>query len=184
MRPATIDDTELVDALAAVFCRFGYEGASLNRLSEASGLQRASLYHRYPGGKDEIVQAVIARAGDRYTSVLAPAFSDGDPKERAKQVAVGLSDYYSNGQSSCLIVALSVSNDADRARGGECVMSWAEGFAQLARDSGMSDSDAQETALDAVASIEGALVISSTTGRTGPFERALAQLPDRLTTQR
>jgi len=181
MRPATITDEALVDVLAEVFCRYGYEGANLRRLSEASGLQRASLYHRFPGGKDDIVQAVIERAGDRYTSILAPAFSNGDPAERAREVAVGLADYYTNGEGSCLIIALSLSDGEDRSRGGECVLSWAEGFARISRDAGMGADTSREVALDAIAAIEGALVISATTGETGPFERALDGLPERLT---
>jgi AcrR family transcriptional regulator len=183
-RPTTIDDGPLVDALAEVFTRYGYEGANLNRLSEASSLKRASLYHRFPGGKDEIVQAVISRAEDRYAAVLGPAFADGDPAQRASDVAVGLADYYEGGHGSCLIIALSLSDDEGRLQGGACVLGWAEGFARIARDAGMTDEQAQDASLDAVAAIEGALVISATTGRTGPFDRALADLPARLTVSR
>lgn len=181
-RSTTIDDVPLVDALAEVFSRYGYEGASLSRLSEAANLKRASLYHRFPGGKDEIVQAVIARAEDRYAAVLAPAFEDGDPVERARRVAHGLAGYYADGDASCLIIALSLSDDDGRAQGGDCVLGWADGFARLATDAGMTKPAAHEAALDAVAAIEGALIISATTGRTGPFERALLSLPERLTT--
>ncbi len=182
VRPTTIEDLPLVDALAEVFSRYGYEGANLNRLSEASSLKRASLYHRFPGGKDEIVQAVISRAEDRYASVLAPAFEDGDPADRALSVAEGLAEYYADGEGSCLIIALSLSDDEGRAQGGDCVLGWADGFARIARDAGMSDALAEEAALDAIALIEGALIISATTGRTGPFQRALSGLPARLTT--
>ncbi len=177
----SIEDVPLVDALAEVFSRYGYEGANLNRLSHASSLKRSSLYHRFPGGKDEILQAVIDRAEDRYAAVLAPAFEDGDPEERAIRVAQGLADYYANGEASCIIVALSLSDDEGRSQGGECILGWADGFARIAGDSGMNEADALEASLDAIALVEGALVISATTGRTGPFERALAQLPARLT---
>lgn len=180
-RPATIDDVSLVDALAEVFSRYGYEGANLGRLSDASNLKRASLYHRFPGGKDEIAQAVVARAEDRLAAALAPAFEDGDPEDRARRVAVALAEYYADGLGSCLIIALSVSDDDGRAQGGRCVLGWADGMANIARDAGMSDAAADEVALDAVARIEGALVVSATTGRTGPFERTIADLPARLT---
>ena len=171
-----------MDALAEVFSRYGYEGANLNRLSEASNLKRSSLYHRFPGGKDEIVQAVISRAGDRYASVLAPAFEDGDPEERARRMAQGLAEYYANGEASCIIIALSLSDDEGRQQGGHCILGWADGFARIAVDSSMKKAKAMEAALDAIAIIEGSLVISATTGRTGPFERALRDLPSRLTT--
>ena len=38
----------------------GFEGASMNDLAEATGLKKASLYHRFPGGKQEITEAVLA----------------------------------------------------------------------------------------------------------------------------
>jgi AcrR family transcriptional regulator len=181
MRPTTIDDIPLIDALADVFCRYGYEGANLSRLSDASNLKRASLYHRFPGGKDEIVEAVIARAEDRYEAILAAAMEDGDPAERAGRVADGLNDYYAKGHGSCLIIALTLSDDDGRARGGDCIRGWAEGFAHIARDAGMTKAQARAASLDAVAAIEGALVISATTGETDAFDRALADLPKRLT---
>ncbi|MFT7600128.1 MAG: TetR/AcrR family transcriptional repressor of lmrAB and yxaGH operons [Acidimicrobiales bacterium] len=181
MRPQTIDDLPLVDALSGVFSRFGYEGANLNRLAEASGLKRASLYHRFPGGKDEIVAAVVGRAAQRFEKLLAPAFESGDPIERAERVAGGISAYYEKGARSCLIVALSVADEEHQAGAVSCVDAWAEAFTQIAVDAGSNVKIAEMTALDAVAAIEGALVISATTGQTGPFERTLASLPARLT---
>eukprot|EP01034_Spumella_vulgaris_P003226 gene3226-4166_t len=34
--------------LTEVFTRFGYDGASMELLSQATGLKKASLYHRFP----------------------------------------------------------------------------------------------------------------------------------------
>lgn len=183
MRPASIGDTELVDALGDVFSRYGVEGASLSRLSEASGLKRASLYHRFPGGKDEIVTAVVDRTAERFNRALAQAYAEGAPAERAMQVADGIDDYYEQGARSCLIVALSVSDDESRSGGLQCVDAWAKAFEKIAGDAGLKPKQAREAAIDAVAAIEGALVISTTTGDTGSFQRALASLPDRLTTK-
>ena len=44
-----------IAALAEVFRERGYEGASLAALSEASGLGKASLYHFFPKGKEEML---------------------------------------------------------------------------------------------------------------------------------
>lgn len=180
MRPASISDTNLVDALGEVVSRYGVEGASLVRLSEASGLKRASLYHRFPGGKDEIVEAVVARTADRFDKVLAPAYSDGDPADRAEEVAAAISEYYGGGAKSCLIVSLSVDDVDRRVAAGGCVEAWSKAFEAIAGDAGMSKADAADTALDAVAAIEGALVISATSGDAGPFRRAIDSLVSRL----
>ena len=51
-RKTTVDDDELLEKLTKVFTSYGYDGASLTILSSATGLKRASLYHRFPGERD------------------------------------------------------------------------------------------------------------------------------------
>jgi len=181
MARSSIDDVTLADGLARVFSRYGYCGASIDRLSEETGLGRASLYHRFPGGKDEMVAAIITRAEQRYGRALAPAFAEGVPYERAQDVAKGLNEYYKNGTQSCLIIALSISDGDGPAAGGQCVEGWADGLMRIALDAGMSSAEADSAVMDAIAAIEGGLVIAATTGKTGAYERAIATLPERLT---
>ena len=50
MPTTKVTDNQLLDKLTEVFRLYGYEGASLSRISKVTGLQRASLYHRFPGG--------------------------------------------------------------------------------------------------------------------------------------
>jgi len=182
VRAAKITDEDLLDRLSEIVGRHGVSGSSITMLSQAAGLKPASLYHRYPGGKTEIVAAVAARAGLLMKEALAGAYSDDTPSERAVSVADGIRDYYDKGARSCLIIALSVSGEEDRDHGLDCVDQWTAAFAKIATDAGLSPTEAGDVALDAVAAIEGALVISATSGRTGPFDRALAALPTRLTT--
>ena len=48
-RPQSVQDQDLMQRLSCVFRDVGYDGASLSILSEATGLKKASLYHRFPG---------------------------------------------------------------------------------------------------------------------------------------
>ena len=54
-----MDRSEAVQKLVMVFRQHGYEGATLSKISEATGLGRASLYHHFPGGKQEMARAVL-----------------------------------------------------------------------------------------------------------------------------
>ncbi len=54
MRPRKIEDEELYGALLATFRLKGYDGTSMHNLEIASGLKKASLYHRYPNGTKEM----------------------------------------------------------------------------------------------------------------------------------
>ena len=56
VRTATVSDVELIERLAKVFKDYGYQGASMSIIAKASGLQKASLYHRFPGGKEQMAQ--------------------------------------------------------------------------------------------------------------------------------
>ena len=51
MRPSKISDEKVFQGLSDVFRRKGYDGASYSDLMKATGLVKASLYHRFPGGK-------------------------------------------------------------------------------------------------------------------------------------
>ncbi len=53
---------QLISILDDVFRRRGYEGATLAELSRACGLGKASLYHHFPGGKDEMANLLLRRA--------------------------------------------------------------------------------------------------------------------------
>jgi AcrR family transcriptional regulator len=64
-RPPSINEAELLDAPIAVFRDKGFDGTAIGDLSAASGLQRASLHHRYPNGQEEMAEAVLAEVGRR-----------------------------------------------------------------------------------------------------------------------
>jgi len=58
-RRATIEDDDLICKLTDVFRNVGYDGASLAVLADATGLKKASLYHRFPGGKEQMAEEVF-----------------------------------------------------------------------------------------------------------------------------
>ncbi|NJR74520.1 MAG: helix-turn-helix transcriptional regulator, partial [Scytonema sp. CRU_2_7] len=50
---------KVIVQLTKVFRQYGYEGATLARLSEATGLGKASLSSPFPKGKEEMAAAVL-----------------------------------------------------------------------------------------------------------------------------
>ncbi len=181
VRPVSIEDIPLVDALSRVISRHGFEGASLQLLANAAGLKPASLYHRFPGGKDEILQAALQRAADRFDVMLAPAHEPGDPADRAQRVSERIDDYYQGGQESCLIVALSLAGEERHAMAVPCLTAWADAFTKILTDAGEDPAVAVERGQDLVAQLEGSLVIASSSGNRAPFQRALGRLTTELT---
>jgi len=73
MRRIAPDRDQLLGIVAEVFREHGYEGASLSLIGEATGLGKGSLYHFFPGGKEEMARAVIAHIDGWFEdNVFAP----------------------------------------------------------------------------------------------------------------
>jgi AcrR family transcriptional regulator len=182
-RPRTVEEEELLGRLALAFSEEGFEGTSLSRLSEASGLGRASLYHRFPGGKRQMAEEVLARAGDWIgREVLAVLSGPGTPRERASAVARSLDAFYAGGTRACLLNMLA----APRAEGpfGPAIRaameSLAEGFAALAREAGAEPDQARTSGERALAEWQGSLVLARGLGSPEPFRAFLRRLPKLL----
>lgn len=61
------DDAAVIDAAMKVFWRHGYAAASINHLTEATGLSRSSLYQRF-GDKDGLFREALAAYTKRVLS--------------------------------------------------------------------------------------------------------------------
>lgn len=179
-----IHEDDLLDRLTEVFQAHGYEGASLSRLSKATGLERASLYHRFPGGKEEMARVVLDRAaGWLVRHVLAPLEEPGRPWQRVARMSELLAEYYGQGRRSCLLDTLSLGGPdspfRDRVR--EAMGKWVEAMASISREAGFSAEEAGRRAEGALVQIQGGLVVARGTGSRGAFLRVLRELPRLLT---
>lgn len=183
MRPAKLTDREMFRRLADAFRQKGYDGTSYAELMDATGLVKASLYHRFPGGKEQMVDAILSQVDREFSDyVLRPAWEEGPPRSRLRQMARRLAEFYGSGKRWCLLDTLTLSSGARTARHAKRSMGfWIESFARVAGDAGLPATLAHQRAEDAVAAIEGALVVSRVTQNRRPFLRALASLPAKLT---
>lgn len=182
-----VKEDELLDRLTDVFRTYGYEGASLSKISEATGLQRASLYHRFPGGKADMAKAVLGAAEQWLaTHVLAPLSGQGKPADRIRKMAKGIHEFYGGGHRSCLLETLSFGGGDDEIQQHirSSVAAWVEALVQVAREGGVPTKKARQQAQDAIGRIQGALVIARILKDDGSFERALIDLPIVLLTKK
>ena len=58
--------TRLMDTTAQLFMRQGYNGTGVKQIVTEAGAPFASLYHFFPGGKEELGAEVIRRSGALY----------------------------------------------------------------------------------------------------------------------
>jgi len=175
MPPSKVSDEDLMAALAGVFRRQGYAGATMAQFEQASGLKKASLYHRFPNGKDQMAAAVA--------DWIAAHMERDVFGELKRKVAAGLDRFYSGGQIPCLLDALSL---GDMEAGvNESVADAYEraiaGLAMIARSAGANAREARRRAETALERIEGALIVGRASGNRRPFKRAIRELPELLT---
>jgi AcrR family transcriptional regulator len=79
-RPRTFDVDEALDIALKVFWKKGYEGTSIDDLTDAMGINRPSLYCAF-GNKEQLFRKVL----DRYVGEAATLYGEsiGQPTARA-----------------------------------------------------------------------------------------------------
>jgi AcrR family transcriptional regulator len=174
--------TEVVERLAAVFRRHGYDGATLSLLSQATGLGKASLYHHFPGGKEEMAGAVLEQAeASLRAQVLAPLRAQGAARDRLEAMARAVERRYAGGREPCLLASLSLGERApyqERLR--RTFRAWMGAIADTLVAAGLGRAEAAARAEEAVLRVEGALVLAAGLGSPAPFRTVVKHLPATL----
>lgn len=178
--------SDTIAPLAEVFREYGYEGASLALIGKATGLGKGSLYHFFPGGKEEMVQAVLAEIEQWFEdAIYAPLRHGSDASGAIEAMLTGVTDYFRSGKRVCLVGALAVSNTRDRfAQAIQGYFAhWVDALQSALIRQGRNESEARSLAEDAVLSIQGAIVLSRALDDVTVFQRAIDQLRARLATR-
>ncbi len=164
--PATKVHTGDVDQqLLRTFKNLGYDGASVALLAEAAGLKKASLYHRFPGGKQEMALAVIHNVkqvlAQQVTAVLLN--KDMPLATRLKKALAVFYALYNGGTGNCVLRVLLVSSDAAVFKKdiADCFRILIKGFESVAQENGLSKKTARERAKDVMIIIQGSLLLST-----------------------
>lgn len=172
-----------VPSLFALFRQYGYDGVTLSKIAAATGLGKASLYHHFPGGKDEMVEAVLGFS-DRWLqeNVLVPLASEGEPQARLQKMCDRINDLYAGGTKPCLLAMLQSGTGRDifHAKVQTMLESWIGAIAAVLTDTGMDEVIARQRGEDAMIAIQGALMLSQGLDDSAPFQRVIQSLPQLL----
>ncbi len=184
MAHSRVNDAELAEKALELFRQQGYEATSLNDLAAATGLEKASLYYRFPGGKKDMALAAAAHVAQWFeANIFSSVGEPGPTTDRLKTITRKLRLFYGDGAKPCILDALSLRGapPALAAALRDAYKEWLESFAAIARESGLSSRIAEDRARQAIIQIEGSLVLSRLTGNRKVFLDALASLPYLLT---
>ncbi|MCJ2014846.1 TetR/AcrR family transcriptional regulator [Methylobacterium sp. J-076] len=172
--------TERADAVAAiaeVFRELGFEGASLSAITARTGLGKGSLYHLFPGGKEDMAEAVLAGIDGWFArAVFAPLRDDPDGEAAIRRMLRETDAYFRSGRRICLIAAFALDGTRDRFAGriANYFTAWRDALAGALRRIGRAEAD--ERAEHAVLAIQGALLLSRALDDPAVFGRTLERL--------
>jgi TetR/AcrR family transcriptional repressor of lmrAB and yxaGH operons len=177
------DRSAAIPALAEAFREHGFEGASLAQLCAATGLGKGSLYHFFPGGKDEMAAAVLADVDAWFTGAIfeplrrAPA---GDPAALSAMFDA-VTDYFRSGRRVCLQGAFALGHERDRFADAirRYFEQWITSLA-AALASGRGEQAARAAAIEVVAAIQGGIVLSRALNKPEIFTQVIERQRARL----
>jgi len=180
----TIDNDSLVESLFEIIRCHGYEGATISLLSEATGLKKSSLYHRFPAGKDDMVKAVVSHiSAQLHQLVIAPLSACQEtPEKRFSDMLATLKAFYCAGQKNCLLNVLSLGEAKDEIKASlnKDYKAWLGALYKLGQEAGLKQDEAKVRAEHFLISVQGALVIQRLTDNPLIFENCMAHEQERF----
>ncbi|GAA0579268.1 TetR/AcrR family transcriptional regulator [Paractinoplanes ferrugineus] len=167
----------MIDGAVRLLGRHGLQGTSFTEVLAATGTPRGSIYHHFPGGKEQLVGAALEAAGAETLQGLG-GLKGADP-ERVAQRYVGLwRDLLVRSRtgagSAVLAVTVATRSEEMLTRAAAVFRSWRERLTELLADGGHPDPAGFAATL--VAACEGAVVLSRAERSLEPFDAVAAFL--------
>ncbi|MEV7770006.1 TetR/AcrR family transcriptional regulator [Kitasatospora sp. NPDC086791] len=157
----------------------GYFGTGLNQIVAATGAPRGSLYFHFPGGKDQLVAAALTEAGQEVEALLAALASGGaDTATLAEQLIdafaerLARSDYTSGCPIATVALETAGTNEPLRTVCAEVYAGWQQVLADRLAADGFGPDEADTAAGQALALLEGAVLLASVRRSREPLDHA------------
>lgn len=181
----------MVGAFADLAQRKGYAATGLNDVVAASGAPKGSLYHHFPGGKEQLAVQAVEAAAAAVEAAIEGLLAAHPPaiaiKRLAAAQAAGLEQ--TGFERGCPLATLALetghSHDALAAATAGGFGAWHGHIAAALRRHGFSPSAARDRATLVLSALEGALVLARVQRDTTPLRvvaRQLAPLLEKGTT--
>jgi AcrR family transcriptional regulator len=169
----------MVDAAIKLLARHGFQGASFGAILQESKAPRGSIYHHFPGGKNELVATAIDLAGERTVALVRGMRGLGTAEivsgfVGAWRAVLQISDF----GAGCSALALTVSADVPELveRAGAVFRSWRAALTDVLEASGLDTDRARALSTMMLAACEGAVVLCRAERSLEPLDTVAEQL--------
>jgi TetR/AcrR family transcriptional regulator, lmrAB and yxaGH operons repressor len=169
----------MIAGAARLLAQRGLQGTSFSTVLAEANAPRGSIYHHFPGGKEELVSAAIEATRQHALSLI-----DQDMGAPAVEVAESFLATWrelltcAQFDAGCALVAVTVAAESDalRQRAGESFRAWRDKLACALEAGGLSEAGAGSTAAMLLAASEGAVVMCRAEQDIEPFDQVAGQL--------
>ncbi len=170
----------MLDSTIALLRERGANGVTVDGVLTHSGAPRGSVYHHFPGGREQLILEAVDRAGATVTGKLEQSLAAGDTATAIDSFTsmwkkwLRDSDY----RAGCPVLATAIdSSDAElQAAVRDIFDRWQTGLVKRLVADGHSRARARRLACVIIASIEGALVLARTKRTVRPLDDVTAEL--------
>jgi AcrR family transcriptional regulator len=169
----------IIAASAELFARQGYSGTGVKEIVAAAHAPFGSIYHHFPGGKEQIGAETIRSSGAIY-GLLIEAVIDPAPT-----LVLGLRDFFAGAAAhlresdyadACPIatVALEVASTSEPLREAtdQVFESWLAALGERLHAGGIAEQRSRELALQILSLLEGAFILARSSRSTEALDAA------------
>lgn len=172
----------MLDSAVLLLRERGAAGVTVDAVLAHSGAPRGSVYHHFPGGRNEMVLGAVRQAGDYIDVMVTDSAAEGDVGQMADRLvtfwkrALTKTDY----RAGCPVAAMAmdsrdiVPDAADVVR--EIFTRWQASLVEALSASGFAAPRAQRLATLIVSAIEGAIILCRAHRDLSPLDDVLAEI--------
>ena len=172
---------DMVRSAAALLARQGMTATSFSEVVAHSGAPRGSIYHHFPGGKEQLTREAVELAGGYVLSrqgACGATTAAGVIEcfvDLWRQVVVG-----SKGASGCAVAGVAIDAGEDEAEllalTRSTFRAWTDLLATQLAAAGLPAGRASSVSTITLASMEGALILCRAEGDVAPLEAVADEL--------
>ncbi len=169
---------EMIEGAAASLARRGVEGTPVSVVLQDTDAPRGSVYHHFPGGRDELITEAVRFAADRFVTAVRAA-PRSTVAEFVRMILAGWRELLTTSQftAGCTVAAVAIGagpDDGLRTTSSDAFRAWTHAVTDGLVKRGAPRRMAKEFADALIASIEGALMLSCAFRSIEPFDRTAA----------
>jgi AcrR family transcriptional regulator len=169
----------ILDTTTDLFRRYGYNGTGLKQIVANANAPFGSIYHFFPGGKEQLGEETTRRAGRMYGELVAAVFDAApDPVTGTSDVFTGAAevlretDYLDPCPVATVALEVASANDRLRQATADVFESWIDGATERYAAAGIAEARAREIGIALIGALEGAFVLGRALRSTEPLEIA------------